>query len=287
LSDDRSASGVARYYDANTRRFLLVGPGQDTHAIHRELWAPGVTSAAQAVDYVNTLIIDEVRACAERSPRPLSIVDLGCGVGGTVCRLAHDLPEAQVAGVTISTRQVELARTLAARRGLAGRCRFVLGDFQTADLGDGHDVAIAVEAAVHADAPERFFAAAARALRPGGLLVVVDDFLARPREELGAAGSARAADLQAGWRLPSLTTPGVAAAAAEEAGLWLERDDDLTELVRTGRPRDRVIALLVPVFRALRLSGVPFFGNMIGGDALQRGIRAGDFSYRMMVYRQR
>ena len=47
-----------------------------------------------------------------------------------------------------------------------------------------------------------------------------------------------------------------------------------------------LIAGLAPLFRGLRLVGVPFFGNMIGGDALQRGLRRGDFSYRMLVWRR-
>ena len=214
------------------------------------------------------------------------MLDLGCGVGGTVLRIAETLPSASVTGVTISRRQVEIARRLARRRGLADRCRFLLADFEEGDLGCGHDVAVAVEAAVHAVHPERFYRAAARALRPGGTLVVVDDYLARPQDELDDAGRRRVRDFTAGWRLSSLRTPDAAAAAATRVGFARERDEDLSGFVRTGRPRDRLIARLVPAFRTLRLEDVPFFGNMIGGDALQRGLRAGDLTYRLQVFRR-
>lgn len=200
-------------------------------------------------------------------------------------RLAELLPSSAVTGVTISSRQVELARGFARKRGLGARCRFVLGDFQDISFDDEYDVAVSIEAAVHAERPERFFRAAAAALRPGGRLVIVDDFLARPEAELDDAGRRRTREFTAGWRLSALTTPAEATGVAAEHDFTLESDEDLTALVRLGRPRDRVIAMLVPLFRAVGLVGVPFFGNMIGGDALQRGLRAGDFAYRMLVYR--
>ncbi len=201
-------------------------------------------------------------------------------------RLAELFPSSDLTGVTISPRQVELARGFARERGLEARCRFVLGDFQDTSFDDEYDVAVSIEAAVHADRPARFFQAAAAALRPGGILVVVDDFLSRPVAELTDEGRSRTRDFTAGWRLSSLVTPSEATHVAAECGFTLERDDELSPLVRLGRPRDRVIAVLAPLFRMAGLVGVPFFGNMIGGDALQRGLRAGDFSYRILVYRR-
>ena len=275
---------MARYYDANTRRFLLVGPGGGSYAIHRELWGPGVTSPAEAADHVNALLAERIRdAGLGRAP---SMVDLGCGVGGTVLRLAADFPHARMLGVTLSGRQVQLAERLAAKRGLEGRCRFVHGDFDRVDLGTGHDAAVAVESFVHGPRPDPFFEAAARALRSGGVLILVDDFLARRLTDLDSRARTLVDDFRRGWRVPGLATPGAVAGAATAAGFRGVEDVDLTPLVRLGRPRDRVIALVAPLARWLRLSGMPFFGNMIGGDALQRGLRAGVLEYRMQVYRK-
>ena len=52
---------VARYYDSNTGRFLLVGRAGASHSIHRQLWGPGVDTAEDASDYINRLIEDRVR----------------------------------------------------------------------------------------------------------------------------------------------------------------------------------------------------------------------------------
>ncbi len=236
---------------------------------------------------MNGLLADEIRivrpddGCDGRS-----ILDLGCGVGGTMMRLAEQLPESHVVGVTISPRQVEIGRGLVGRAGLSGRCTFVLGDMRSVEAGHGHDAAVAVESFVHLEEGSEFFHAAAKALRPGGLLLIVDDFLARPREELGVAELRRVDDFRRGWRVPGLSTVESTCVVGAAAGFQLSRFEDLSALVRTGRPRDRLISALAPVFRALHLSSVPFFGNMIGGDALQKGLRAGALQYGMAVFRR-
>ncbi len=275
---------VARYYDANTARFLLVGAGRGTYAIHRELWAPGVRSAAEAVDHVNRLMAGEI---ARRVPAPGSILDLGCGVGGTMFRLAAAFPDASLVGVTISPVQARTGRSLAGRLGLAARCRFVRGSFGAPEVGSGHAAAVAVEAYAHVHDPRAFFEPAAAALEAGAPLVVVDDFLASPLVDLADEERRGAEAVRRGWRVPSLDTVDHAAGAADRAGFDLAEDRDLTGLVRLGRPRDRVIAMLVPAFRALRLGRVPFFGNMIGGHALQRGLGGGSIRYRMLVFTKR
>ena len=281
-----SVDDVAHYYDANTRRFLFVGPRGGAHSIHRELWGPGVTSPAESVDYVNRLLAEEIRVGRPEVDRDeLSILDLGCGVGGTMMRLAQLLTGSHIVGVTISPRQVEIGRGLVAQAGLSNRCAFVRGDMKSVNAGSDHDAAVAIESFVHLQSASAFFDAAARALRPGGMLFVVDDFLARPVEELDATQLRRVDDFRRGWRVPGLSTVESTRVMGEVAGFEFRRFEDLSALVRTGRPRDRLISALAPVLRAFHLSPVPFFGNMIGGDALQKGLRAGTLRYGMAVFR--
>lgn len=282
-----SPDQVARYYDRNTSRFLRFGGGASALAIHRELWGPGVTTAAGAKRYVNVLLADEIPSGAE------AILDLGCGVGGTMIDLASRFPTATLHGVTLSARQVELAGRFAGEHGVAERCHFHLGDFESLDLEARHgsallraDAVLSVEAFAHAADPKAFFATARRHLsEPHGRVIVVDDFLARDPAALPAPHRSLVEDFRAGWRLGSLITMARCASAARAAGLELVANRDLTPLVRPGRTRDRVIARLAPIFAHLGLVRIPFFGNMIGGDALQQGIREGIFEYRMLVFR--
>ncbi len=145
-----SSDRVARYYDRNTLRFLWVG-ARGSYAIHRQLWGPGVGSVRDAANYLDVLIAKEIGALIE--VEDLAILDIGCGVGGTLFHLAHTFPRSRLHGITISQRQYEIANRLRSERGLDGRCRFTQGDFDTMALGAKADAVVAVESFVHSGSP--------------------------------------------------------------------------------------------------------------------------------------
>ncbi len=274
------ADPVARYYDRNTLRFLIAGGGARALAIHRELWGEGVRTAEEAKRYVNRLVEEQVRGLGAAP----EVVDLGCGVGGTLLHLAERIPAAHLHGLTISARQAGLARRFVRLRGHGRRCRIHHGDFETLRLDVRADAAVGIEAFAHARSPAGFLDAAAAHLRVGGRLVLVDDFLARDDARLSPDERRRVELLRRGWRLSSAVTADACVGAARRSGLHLLEDRDLTPLVRPGRPRDRAVALLAPWLERLGLVDVPFFGNMIGGNALQEGLREGFLRYRMLVF---
>lgn len=265
---------VAHYYDSNTRRFLALGGGARSYTIHRALWGPGVTDAAGAAGYVNVLVGDAVESLSDGADQVL--LDLGCGVGGTLFALAERFACAELHGVTISRRQQRLACEFADRLGLASRCSFHHGDFESIDLGRQAQVAIAVESMAHARSNAAFLANAFRHLVPGGTLLIVDDFIANEAEP-NIGSRALLDDFRAGWRLPSLTTVPAFVTAARAAGFELKELRDLSPMIRFHRIRDRVIPAIGPLLR--RLVHVPACGNLVGGAALTRGLRAGVLRY--------
>ena len=267
------ASRVQEFYDANTWKFVLTG---SRRAIHRELWGSGVTNRREALDHVHELVLGELGADDRR------VLDLGCGVGGAALHLAERLP-VEVVGVSISPEQIRLARRYAGRAGaLRGSVRFEVADFTALPPAlTGFDLAFAIESFVHADPADAFFGEAARTLRPGGVLVVVDDFLT------GGSSAPRLDDFRSGWEAPTLVSVHAAGELAARAGLDLVAARDLSPLQRLGRPRDRVIHAAQPVLRRLR-SRSPWARAMVGGDALQASHRAGLLEYRLLRFvRQR
>ena len=214
------------------------------------------------------------------------ILDMGCGVGGTLFHLAEAFPQGRFVGITISPKQHCVAEGLAARRKLGERCCFVLGDFEREETGVVADAIVAIESLAHSKSRRDFFAAAIRQLAADGTLLIADDFLAEDLGMLDAPARRQVEDFRAGWHLPGLGTVGTCVRIAEERGLLLAGDTDLTGLIRVGRPRDRIIALLCPLIRRLGVHDVPFFGNMTGGNALQNGIREGFVTYRLLRFQR-
>ncbi len=266
------ATRVRHYYDANTWKFLLSG---NQRAIHRELWGPGVTTADEAVHLAHDLVLDELRPADQR------VLDLGCGVGTAALYLAERRP-VEVVGVSISPAQIRLAERFAARSmPLLGVVRFEIADFTElpTDL-TGFDLAYAIESFVHADPASAFFREAARALRPGGVLVVIDDV------RVTGPADPRLDDFRRGWHIGTLLSVPEAARLAAVAGLDLVTSRDLSSLQRLGRPRDRLLRAAQPVLRQL-LGRSVWVDSLVGGDALQRCHQQGLLEYRLLRFVRR
>lgn len=136
-------------------------------------------------------------------PPASTVLDVGCGIGGTTRHLAKK-HACHVVGLTISARQVEMARKLTLQETVdgqpvvvavddpdaavdlgAGSVRFVeldaekMGDFFTTDPNQStFDCVWISEALSHLPDKALFFRNAATLLRPGGKLVVADWFKA-------------------------------------------------------------------------------------------------------------
>ena len=275
---------VADYYDCNTRRFLLVAESPGSDAIHRGVWTSDVANVAEAMDTVNRLMIERLRRYVP--PKSARVLDLGCGVGATMVRLAHEV-DGLISGVTISRVQAEIAAKRFAREGLTDRCHVICADFAGLPAEPHYDAMVAVEAVVHSPSLENLLPLLADRLRSGGRLILCDDWMTD--KDRGLAARERCLDqFRAGWRIGSLHTLAELVAMSERAGLRLVEDLDLTSYLHLGRPRDRVIKLAVgatAVFPRLRnrLVEMPFWANMIGGSALQDGLSRRWLEYRLLV----
>jgi cyclopropane fatty-acyl-phospholipid synthase-like methyltransferase len=275
---------VADYYDANTRRFLRFGEGSGHGAIHRCVWTPDAATTDEAADTVNRLIIERLRGHVPQGDG--RVLDLGCGVGATMIRLAQAM-DVRVTGVTISRVQAEVGARRLAADGLSERCHILCADFAELPAEPRYHAIVAIESVVHSPSLADLIPSLAARLQPGGRLILCDDWMTE--KDRGAAARERClAQFRAGWRIGSLHTVAELDAMAGRAGLRLLEDLDLTSYLRLGRPRDRVIDLVVQATRRLpwigdRLVEKPFWANMIGGSALQAGLGRRWLEYRLLV----
>jgi MPBQ/MSBQ methyltransferase len=107
----------------------------------------------------------------DQLPAGTTLLDVGCGIGGSSRLLAKDYGFA-VTGVTISPQQVARAQQLTPAELNA---QFLVGDALDLPFADGSfDVVWSVEAGPHMPDKGQFASELLRVLKPGGLLVVAD-----------------------------------------------------------------------------------------------------------------
>jgi cyclopropane fatty-acyl-phospholipid synthase-like methyltransferase len=133
---------------------------------------------AHGIDEASTHLVQLVgeRAALGSDDRML---DAGFGFGDQDIHWMQRFRPRHIDGVNVSSRQVTRARQRVHEAGLTDRITLWLADAAEPHFPDGtFDKIIALESAFHFCTRRKFFSAANRLLRPGGMLVLTD-FVAR------------------------------------------------------------------------------------------------------------
>lgn len=102
-----------------------------------------------------------------------SILDIGCGFGGTLARINDSHQGMRLAGVNIDTRQIDICRSIVPRADNSIAWR--LADATDLPFNDASfDRVLCIEAMFHFPSRRKLFAEAARVLKPGGVMAGTD-----------------------------------------------------------------------------------------------------------------
>jgi tocopherol O-methyltransferase len=219
---------VTRYYSKKTADILYkYGPGPRVH-FHVGLFDDGVdlsTTVSQHVIKQRIVAAQEgmldlaAQLWGVAGSQPLSLLDIGCGLGGGSIYWAQRLG-ASVTSLTNVSEHLSLVREFAAEAGVAANITPYLADVHALPDYRRYDAAVAVESSGYMNR-ERLFSVIASALRPGGWFGIEEHFLRR-REWAGFIDA---------YYKTRLGTLAEYTSAARAAGFAVERDDDVTDRV--------------------------------------------------------
>jgi SAM-dependent methyltransferase len=133
--------------------------------------------AEQSGEVFDAALVDVILPMAEGLPGRLAagadVADIGCGSGHSINVMAQAFPASRFTGIDFSDEGLAVGRAEAQRLGLTN-ASFVAEDVATLEGTEAYDV-ITVFDAIHDQAqPARVLANIHRALRPGGIFLMVD-----------------------------------------------------------------------------------------------------------------
>ena len=212
-------------------------------------------------------------ACLSDVRPGLRVLDVGCGHGGTSVYLARRY-HCQIEGLTLSPKQVRLAKENARRAGVGRLTRFLVADAETHVFPKGVvDLVWTMESSEHFHDKPHYFRRVAQSLRPGGRLMLA--------AWTGSMGTPRVSAVANAFLCPSLQTAEDYQRQIEHAGLRIRSSEEITRRVmRTWEiclERSRKLRGLIRIFpREVR-------AFVQGISAILEAYCSGDLTYSLIV----
>jgi len=266
LTNDKNK--IIEHYDAVSPYYQKLWGNH----IHHGYWIRGDETKEQAQDQ----LIDHLAALA-KIPRGATILDIGCGFGGTSLYLARNYAAATT-GITISEVQVQMAQEAAAKE--SANARFLRMDAEAMAFDQPFDVLWSMESISHYQDRAKFFDSTSKFLKPGGIFALTDWF---KRSNLTAAEQKKyIAPIDEGMFV-RLATMDTYVDWLQAAGLDIVCQEDISK--PCARSWDLGLEIVAdPKFWTLAAKlGRDFVKNLKSFRAMRAGFASGAFVYGLIV----
>jgi tocopherol O-methyltransferase len=240
--------------------------------IHHGYWIHGDESKEQA----QVQLIEQLAKVAGIRPG-CTILDCGCGFGGTAVYLAKKFG-AEVTGITISPVQVEMANRAAERDRVDAK--FMLMDAEDMRFTQAFDVVWSTESISHYYDLQKFFLSAAKCLRPRGTLALTDWFR---REALTAARSKKFIEPIEKSMMVELRTMGAYEEWMRANGLTVTARETLNAQCAKTWDISLDIIRQKTFWQLAAKKGREFVRFLRGFSAMRSGYASGNFVYGLLV----
>eukprot|EP00435_Cladocopium_sp_Y103_P034163 s26_g8.t1 len=160
--------GIADFYDASTGVWVEIWGDH----LHHGYYEDNSWRSLEQHQEAQVRMIEEVLSWAEVEA-PKSVLDVGCGVGGS-SRFLQKKYGAKVTGITLSPKQREQAANLSMRTGQDGLCSFEVADALQMPFADNSfDLIWSLESGEHMPQKPKFMSEMHRVCKPGGRIILV------------------------------------------------------------------------------------------------------------------
>ncbi|MEM9806673.1 MAG: methyltransferase domain-containing protein [Cyanobacteria bacterium P01_D01_bin.56] len=161
------ADRIQRFYDESSQLWEQVW-GEHMH--HGYYGMNGQT-AVESPQAAQRVLMEEILRWSHVGT-PQSVLDVGCGIGGSTLYLASKY-RATATGITLSPVQAERAKTRAKTAGLGDHVQFQVANALAMPFEDNSfDLVWSLESGEHMPDKEQFLGECCRVLKPGGRFIM-------------------------------------------------------------------------------------------------------------------
>jgi len=215
MVEDRSVA-IKDYYDRMTREHkedgsLDYGDHIGNLIVHRSIQNDPAR--------LYQIIEKEISSYLKDTPA-MKFFDAGCGYGGTSIYLAERFSQHHYTGVTLSPSQEEIGTAAIKQRKLSN-VQLKVKNYHDFEENEMYDWLIAVESLAHSNDHKKTLSIWAKHIKPGGKLLIVDDFLKDETER-----DEKVKEWETVW-LTNYSKVSEWVKIANELGLEVIRKDDL------------------------------------------------------------
>lgn len=284
LNKNTFVDKVNEYYDNNSALFLKLGVDKSHFNIHQPLWTSETSNYAEAVNHSNLQIANTIDETFENAiSEPAKIVDLGCGVGGSLIYLQQYFKSKkyEFEGLTLSQKQVDISKKIMKQLDITVNIK--QGNFQnTFRHFKNVDVIYMIESFLHSPNYKQLLEEVSKTLRHNGLFIIVDDFI-----NIKATNSKEKKWIQQykeKWLIGSLLEMEELLNTSEKNELQLVSSKNFTPYIKQNL-RNKLLHLLNFPLNILPFQ-YTYINSLTGGIARQVCLKQNLINYKMMVFQK-